>query len=221
MTDLQGRNSSVSMTTRQQKSCVLTGGGVCVQGWGRATVRGTGGRCCTETRSWLQQPSTEVREAQRRSRLRPQQRLHTSLSSASEMYGQPDGSLPATFEILYMIGWKPHGSQVRFRRFQRFRRFCRFQMFLSVGQSTSGAAAGSVAFQRWLIVFPGQTGEARLSHGIIWGPVQDELTSRHQPLTDWEDLISTGFFWSSSCCCFPEEKDSAFVHLRPLWKTSH
>ncbi|KAG8014505.1 Arginine-hydroxylase NDUFAF5, partial [Nibea albiflora] len=30
-----------------------------------------------------------------------------------EMYGNEDGSIPATFEILYMIGWKPHESQVR------------------------------------------------------------------------------------------------------------
>ncbi|XP_061087671.1 arginine-hydroxylase NDUFAF5, mitochondrial isoform X1 [Conger conger] len=30
-----------------------------------------------------------------------------------EMYGQEDGSVPATFEILYMIGWKPHESQAK------------------------------------------------------------------------------------------------------------
>ncbi|KAF3688173.1 Arginine-hydroxylase NDUFAF5, mitochondrial [Channa argus] len=30
-----------------------------------------------------------------------------------EMYGHEDGSVPATFEILYMIGWKPHESQVK------------------------------------------------------------------------------------------------------------
>uniref|UniRef100_A0A8C6TEA9 Arginine-hydroxylase NDUFAF5, mitochondrial n=1 Tax=Neogobius melanostomus TaxID=47308 RepID=A0A8C6TEA9_9GOBI len=30
-----------------------------------------------------------------------------------EMYGNPDGSVPATFDILYMIGWKPHGSQAK------------------------------------------------------------------------------------------------------------
>lgn len=29
-----------------------------------------------------------------------------------EMYGSEDGSVPATFQILYMIGWKPHKSQV-------------------------------------------------------------------------------------------------------------
>uniref|UniRef100_A0A8C2H954 Arginine-hydroxylase NDUFAF5, mitochondrial n=1 Tax=Cyprinus carpio TaxID=7962 RepID=A0A8C2H954_CYPCA len=28
-----------------------------------------------------------------------------------EMYGNEDGSVPATFQILYMIGWKPHESQ--------------------------------------------------------------------------------------------------------------
>ncbi|XP_078261787.1 arginine-hydroxylase NDUFAF5, mitochondrial isoform X2 [Rhinoraja longicauda] len=28
-----------------------------------------------------------------------------------EMYGNKDGSVPATFQILYMIGWKPHESQ--------------------------------------------------------------------------------------------------------------
>ncbi|XP_046900169.1 arginine-hydroxylase NDUFAF5, mitochondrial [Hypomesus transpacificus] len=30
-----------------------------------------------------------------------------------EMYGNEDGSIPATFEILYMIGWKPHDSQAK------------------------------------------------------------------------------------------------------------
>ncbi|XP_054634344.1 arginine-hydroxylase NDUFAF5, mitochondrial isoform X2 [Dunckerocampus dactyliophorus] len=28
-----------------------------------------------------------------------------------EMYGNEDGSIPATFDVLYMIGWKPHASQ--------------------------------------------------------------------------------------------------------------
>lgn len=31
------------------------------------------------------------------------------------MYGSEDGAVPATFEILYMIGWKPHESQVSVR----------------------------------------------------------------------------------------------------------
>lgn len=30
-----------------------------------------------------------------------------------EMYGNEDGSVPATFQILYMIGWKPHDSQAK------------------------------------------------------------------------------------------------------------
>ncbi|XP_067297027.1 arginine-hydroxylase NDUFAF5, mitochondrial [Pseudorasbora parva] len=30
-----------------------------------------------------------------------------------EMYGSEDGSVPATFQILYMIGWKPHDSQAK------------------------------------------------------------------------------------------------------------
>uniref|UniRef100_A0A8C5G726 Arginine-hydroxylase NDUFAF5, mitochondrial n=1 Tax=Gouania willdenowi TaxID=441366 RepID=A0A8C5G726_GOUWI len=29
-----------------------------------------------------------------------------------ELYGNDDGSIPATFNILFMIGWKPHASQV-------------------------------------------------------------------------------------------------------------
>ncbi|XP_024123208.1 arginine-hydroxylase NDUFAF5, mitochondrial isoform X2 [Oryzias melastigma] len=39
----------------------------------------------------------------------------TMLAAAAvykEMYGSEDGAVPATFEILYMIGWKPHESQV-------------------------------------------------------------------------------------------------------------
>ncbi|KAL4641389.1 NADH dehydrogenase ubiquinone 1 alpha subcomplex assembly factor 5 isoform X1 [Arapaima gigas] len=40
----------------------------------------------------------------------------TMLAAAAiykEMYGNKDGSVPATFEILYMIGWKPHESQAK------------------------------------------------------------------------------------------------------------
>jgi NADH dehydrogenase [ubiquinone] 1 alpha subcomplex assembly factor 5 len=29
----------------------------------------------------------------------------------SEMYGNQDGTIPATFQIIYMIGWKPDPSQ--------------------------------------------------------------------------------------------------------------
>lgn len=28
------------------------------------------------------------------------------------MYGNEDGSIPATYQILYFIAWKPHESQV-------------------------------------------------------------------------------------------------------------
>ena len=28
------------------------------------------------------------------------------------MYGLEDGGIPATFFVLYVIGWKPHESQV-------------------------------------------------------------------------------------------------------------
>lgn len=31
---------------------------------------------------------------------------------SSDMYGLEDGSIPATFQVLYMIGWRPHLSQV-------------------------------------------------------------------------------------------------------------
>ncbi|XP_067900415.1 arginine-hydroxylase NDUFAF5, mitochondrial isoform X1 [Heterodontus francisci] len=40
----------------------------------------------------------------------------TMLAAAAiykEMYGNNDGSVPVTFQILYMIGWKPHKSQVK------------------------------------------------------------------------------------------------------------
>ena len=44
-----------------------------------------------------------------------QAHLHrdTLLAASSiyrENYGNKDGSIPATFEILFMIGWKPHSS---------------------------------------------------------------------------------------------------------------
>lgn len=35
-----------------------------------------------------------------------------SLPALTEMYGNSDGSVPATFQIYYMIGWKYHESQV-------------------------------------------------------------------------------------------------------------
>lgn len=28
-----------------------------------------------------------------------------------QMYANPDGSVPATFQVIYMIGWSPHESQ--------------------------------------------------------------------------------------------------------------
>ncbi|XP_041068155.1 arginine-hydroxylase NDUFAF5, mitochondrial isoform X2 [Carcharodon carcharias] len=40
----------------------------------------------------------------------------TMLAAAAiykEMYGNDDGSVPATFQILYMIGWKPHELQAK------------------------------------------------------------------------------------------------------------
>ncbi|XP_048456531.1 arginine-hydroxylase NDUFAF5, mitochondrial isoform X2 [Rhincodon typus] len=40
----------------------------------------------------------------------------TMLAAAAiykEMYGNDNGSVPATFQILYMIGWKPHESQAK------------------------------------------------------------------------------------------------------------
>ncbi|XP_022088597.1 arginine-hydroxylase NDUFAF5, mitochondrial-like isoform X2 [Acanthaster planci] len=42
--------------------------------------------------------------------------LHRGTQAAAaaiykDMYGNEDGSVPATFQILYMIGWKPHASQ--------------------------------------------------------------------------------------------------------------
>lgn len=40
----------------------------------------------------------------------------TMLAAAAiykEMYGNEDRSVPATFQILYMIGWKPHDSQAK------------------------------------------------------------------------------------------------------------
>lgn len=50
------------LTTCRKKSGVCWGvtGSLCVQGWVRVTVRGTGRACCTGTLSWLQQPSIKV-----------------------------------------------------------------------------------------------------------------------------------------------------------------
>ncbi|CAB5216564.1 uncharacterized protein OCT59_016503 [Rhizophagus irregularis] len=45
---------------------------------------------------------------------RPFLKRDTLLSASAiykELYGNPDGSVPATFQIIYMIGWKPDVSQ--------------------------------------------------------------------------------------------------------------
>ncbi|XP_068607113.1 arginine-hydroxylase NDUFAF5, mitochondrial [Brachionichthys hirsutus] len=47
---------------------------------------------------------------------RPLLHRDTILAAAAiykEMYGHEDGSVPATFQILYLIGWKPHESQTK------------------------------------------------------------------------------------------------------------
>ncbi|XP_062912208.1 arginine-hydroxylase NDUFAF5, mitochondrial isoform X2 [Mobula hypostoma] len=47
---------------------------------------------------------------------KPMLHRDTMLAAAAiykEMYGNDDGSVPATFQILYMIGWKPHESQAK------------------------------------------------------------------------------------------------------------
>ena len=33
-----------------------------------------------------------------------------------ELYGNADGTVPATFQVIYMIGWKPHETQARPKR---------------------------------------------------------------------------------------------------------
>ncbi|XP_063774607.1 arginine-hydroxylase NDUFAF5, mitochondrial isoform X2 [Pseudophryne corroboree] len=35
------------------------------------------------------------------------------MKDLQEMYGEKDGSVPATFQIYFMIGWKPHKSQAK------------------------------------------------------------------------------------------------------------
>ena len=38
--------------------------------------------------------------------------ISCDLMLSLEMYGDNDGTIPATFQILYLIGWKPDQSQV-------------------------------------------------------------------------------------------------------------
>lgn len=40
--------------------------------------------------------------------------LNKAIVNISEMYGNEDKTIPATFQIIYLIGWKPHESQVSF-----------------------------------------------------------------------------------------------------------
>jgi len=50
---------------------------------------------------------------------RPYVKRDTFMAAASiykSMFGNPDGSVPATFQVLYMIGWAPHSSQQKPKR---------------------------------------------------------------------------------------------------------
>ena len=47
--------------------------------------------------------------------------VHHMISHDIDMYGNDDGSIPATFEIMNLIGWKPHASQVCFTEDYRIR----------------------------------------------------------------------------------------------------
>ncbi len=46
------------------------------------------------------------------------------------MYGNSDGSIPATFQIIYMIAWKPDPSQVNiYKNPDKMRHFYIFCIF--------------------------------------------------------------------------------------------
>lgn len=80
-----------------------------------------------------------------------------------EMYGSEDGSVPATFQILYMIGWKPHESQV----------LC-----------ISFAILFWIKAKRfWLccLVFTGKTSKEGLSECLVWRFVKIRLNSDQIP----------------------------------------
>lgn len=96
------------------------------------------------------------------------------LYHVSEMYGNEDGSVPATFEILHMIGWKPHESQVR-------QVLWRLLALLSV--TTLGADDTSKCQKlncSNVVSSSGQTSKARLSHGVVRGFIKDQPTNRHK-----------------------------------------
>jgi malonyl-ACP O-methyltransferase BioC len=37
--------------------------------------------------------------------------LHAVAACYQDLFGQPDGRIPATFQVLYLTGWRPHESQ--------------------------------------------------------------------------------------------------------------
>lgn len=56
-----------------------------------------------------------------------------------ELYGEEDGSVPATFQVVFMIGWAPHASQPLPKR----RGSAQMSMkTLGKGQEGTGGAAG-------------------------------------------------------------------------------
>jgi NADH dehydrogenase [ubiquinone] 1 alpha subcomplex assembly factor 5 len=42
--------------------------------------------------------------------------VHAAAAIYQEMYGEADGSVPATFQIMYLTGWTPHHSQQKPRK---------------------------------------------------------------------------------------------------------
>ncbi|XP_062865736.1 arginine-hydroxylase NDUFAF5, mitochondrial isoform X5 [Trichomycterus rosablanca] len=60
------------------------------------------------------------------------------------MYGNEDGSVPATFDVLFMIGWKPHESQAKPAR--RGSATASFADLSKIGRSNPGRPDGGGNF---------------------------------------------------------------------------
>lgn len=71
--------------------------------------------------------------------------------TVSELYGEEDGTIQATFQVVYMIGWAPHDSQPKpKRRGSGQVRECVHLCESTCAKSTSlGAGGGGVKKGLW------------------------------------------------------------------------
>lgn len=96
-----------------------------------------------------------------------------SLPAPTEMYGNSNGSVPATFQIYYMIGWKYHESQVMWSCYFLFEGTDVLKAF----HKTSLFKISSIWFVCFFFFSLGKTSPARFCNSFIWRSGKNRRTS--------------------------------------------